>query len=61
MASASRARPVEGFYEELFPDNPSEDFSDFSDDGANDALLDSSDDEYVVEKGEDAKEPIPDR
>ena len=53
----ARARPAEGFYEELFP----EIVDDFSDDDTVDAFTDSEDDEYVVEQGEGAKEPLPDR
>ena len=58
MASSSRARPAEGFYVDLFEDLV--DVDDDSDDDL-DPFSDSSDDEYVVDEGEGANEPLPDR
>ena len=56
MARSSRARPAEGFYEELLLDLETDDSDDLLD-----TLSDSSDDEYVIDEREGLNEPLHDR
>ena len=57
----TRVRSAEGFYEEFFPDCKQCVDNDFSDDDAEQTFTDSEDDQYVVDQGEGAKEPLTDR